>query len=141
MNLIPRDSLFDFDQLFNHFYTPSARKELEHGFFSPRVDIKEKDDHYEITAELAGVKKDDISVTLDNGILTLSAKTDQESTEEKDGKIIRKERRTGNYMRSFTLGNNIQQSDINASFTDGLLRLEIPKKEEVKQVNRSIEIS
>jgi HSP20 family protein len=75
MTLIPRDSLFDLDNLFNHFFTPTVAKELDNEFFSPRVDIKEAKDKYEIIADLPGVAKDDLSVTLENGVLSIEAST------------------------------------------------------------------
>lgn len=130
MSLIPQNSLFDLDNLFNHFWTPSVSKEMTADFFSPRVDIKEKKDKYEITADLPGVNKDDLSVVLENGVLTIEASTNKEQTEEEDGKIIRKERRSGKFMRSFNLGVDVKESDINAKFKDGVLKLAVPKAEE-----------
>ena len=129
MSLIPRDSLFDLDNLFNHFWSPSVSREMAADFFSPRVDIKEKKNKYEITADLPGVDKDDLSVTLENGVLTIEASTEQEQTEEEDGKVIRKERRSGKFMRSFNLGADVKESDINAKFKDGVLKLTVPRTE------------
>ena len=130
MSLIPRDSLFDLDNLFNHFWSPAVSKGMTADFFSPRVDIKEKKGKYEITADLPGVDKDDLSVTLDNGVLTIEASTEEEKTEEEDGKVIRKERRSGKFMRSFNLGADVKESDINAKFKNGVLKLTVPKAEE-----------
>src|SRR5210317_2155106 len=104
MSLIPRNSLFDLDDLFAHFWMPDISKEMNSDFFSPRVDIKEKKGKYEITADLPGVEKENISVTLDNGVLTIEASTEEEKTEEEDGKVLRKERRSGRFVRSFNLG-------------------------------------
>ena len=129
MSLIPRDSLFDLDNLFSHFWSPAVSKEMTADFFSPRVDIKEKKNKYEITADLPGVDKDDLSVILENGVLTIEASTNQEQTEEEDGKVIRKERRSGKFMRSFNLGVDVNESDINAKFKDGVLKLTVPKAE------------
>jgi HSP20 family protein len=140
MTLIPRDSLFDLDNLFNHFFTPTVAKELDNEFFSPRVDIKEAKDKYEIIADLPGVAKDDLSVTLENGVLSIEASTSEETSEEKDGKVIRKERRSGKYMRSFNLGGDIHEEDISASFKDGVLSLTVPKAEESVPEPRQIEV-
>lgn len=129
MSLIPRDSLFDLDNLFNHFWSPSVSKEMASDFFSPRVDIKEKKKKYEITADLPGVDKDDLSVTLEDGVLTIEASTNEEKTEEEDGKVIRKERRSGKFMRSFNLGLDVKEGDISAKFKDGVLTLNVPKAE------------
>jgi HSP20 family protein len=129
MSLIPRDSLFDLDNLFNHFWSPEISKEMTADFFSPRVDIKEKKGNYEITADLPGVSKDDLSVTLENGVLTIEASTEEEKTEEEEGKVIRKERRSGKFMRSFHLGADVEESDIKANFKDGVLKLTVPTAE------------
>jgi len=126
MSLIPRSNLFDIDRFFNDSW-PQAVESQTGTFFAPRVDIKDVDDHYEITAELPGVAKDDIHVHVKDGILTLEAETTQEDKEEKEGKVIRQERRYGKYMRSFNLGTDVEESDIKASFNDGVLKLQAPK--------------
>lgn len=132
MSLIPRNSLFDLDSFFEPSFTnamwPSTRQlGNDLASFSPRVDVTEKENTYEISAELPGVKKEDISLDLQNGVLSLKAETKQEHKEEKDGKIVRQERRYGTYYRSFDLGKEVQQSDIQAEFNDGLLRVTAPK--------------
>ena len=140
MSLIPRDSLFDIDRFFSPFFGADNNRELQNSFFTPRVDIKDKKDHYEITAELAGVKKEDIQLKLENGVLTLSAHTEQEKTDEEDGRVIRRERRSGQFMRSFALGDDVHQEDIQARFDNGLLTLKVPKLEQAKQISKSISI-
>lgn len=139
MNLIPRNSLFDFDSLFDNFWAPRTAQENDVPF-TPRVDVKEKRDRYEICAELPGVEKKDIDVTLDNGILTLKAETRFEDKEEEDGRLIRQERRYGKFVRSFNLGADINEEDINAEFKDGLLTLSVPRVEEQSPVSKRIEI-
>lgn len=140
MNLATRNSLFDFDNLFDGFFAPVSGSEKP-GTFAPRVDIRDKDGHYEITAELPGVKKEDLQVTVDNGVLTIEASTEQEDKEEKDGKLIRQERRYGKFVRTFSLGSGVQESDIKASFVDGVLKLEAPKVEPTPPEKRTIKIS
>ena len=139
MSLIPRDSLFDLDNLFNHFWSPAVSKEMTADFFSPRVDIKEKKGKYEITADLPGVNNEDLSVTLDNGVLTIEASTEEEKTEE-DGKVIRKERRSGKFMRSFNLGSDIKESDIKAKFKNGVLKLTVPTSEKQAAEPKRIDV-
>jgi len=141
MTLIPRDSLFDFDGLFNHFLAPTTSKGFNEAFFTPRVDIKEAEKGYTLVADLPGVKKNDLSVTLDNGVLTVEASTNEESSEEEDGKVIRKERRSGKFMRSFNLGTDIHEEDISANFADGVLSLTIPKIEKTVPKSRQIDIN
>lgn len=138
MTLIPRGNFLDIDRFFDDFWTPVKRDAGEVGsFFAPRVDIEEHDNHYEITAEIPGIKKDDVHVHLEDGVLSIEAEHKQEDKEEKEGKLIRQERRYGKYMRSFNLGGNIQEKDISASFEDGILTLKAPKAvEEVPKARR-----
>ena len=139
MTLIPRNNLFDFDRFFNDSW-PQLAEPNGGTFFAPRVDIKEQGDHYEITAELPGVDKKDIHVHVRDGILTLEAETVKEDKEESKGKVIRQERRYGKFMRSFNLGEDVQESDIKASFKDGVLTLEAPKVVEKEKERRRIDV-
>ena len=126
MSLVPRRSFFDFDDLFD-LWAPRRGVESAGGALAPRVDVKDMKDHYEITAELPGVKKEDLDVSLHNGVLAISAETKQENVEEKDGKVIRQERRYGRYMRSFDLGPDVSEGDIEAAFADSILTVKAPK--------------
>lgn len=140
MSLIPRSNLFDIDRFFNDAWPQPAGSDTS-TFFAPRVDIREADGHYEITAELPGVDKKDIHVHVRDGVLSLEAETSQESSEEEKGKVIRQERRYGKFMRSFNLGADVQESDIKASFKDGVLTLEAPKAVEKEPERRRIEVN
>lgn len=140
MSLIPRSSLFNFDDMLDGFFTPT-QSESGKGLFAPRIDLKETDKAYEVSAELPGVKKEDIHLTLNNGILSIEAETKDESKEEKDGKVIRQERRYGKYVRSFNVGAGVRESDIKANFEDGILKVTAPKIQEQSPENRRIEIS
>ncbi|MFI2811402.1 MULTISPECIES: Hsp20/alpha crystallin family protein [Microbulbifer] len=141
MSLIPRGSLLDLDNIFDQWMsTGRAGGEGKEGFFSPRIDIRETEDSYEISAEVPGVNKDDISVTLENGVLTIEAEVHQEDKEEKEGRVIRQERRYGKYMRSFNLGTDISEEEIDASFKDGVLTLTAPKRKEPEPRHHRIEI-
>lgn len=145
MNLIPRDSLFDtglldLDKVFDSFFVPATTKPNEATFMAPRVDIKDMKDHYEISAELPGVDKKNLKVQVNDGVMTIEASHEEEKIEEKEGRVIRKERRTGKFMRSFTLGADIQESDIKAAFKDGLLTLTVPKSRPHQPAARQIDI-
>ena len=139
MSLIPRSSLFDMDRFFNDSWPQLSRSDTS-TFFAPRVDIREADGHYEITAELPGVDKDDIHIHVKDGILTLEAESTSEEKEEEKGRVIRQERRYGKFMRSFNLGTDVQESDIKAAFKDGVLSLEAPKVVEQAPERRRIEV-
>lgn len=141
MNLVPRNSLFDFDNLFENFWAPTqSRQNGGDVAFTPRVDVAEHKDHYEVSAELPGIDKKDVEVTLDNGILSISAESRYEDKEEKEGRLIRQERRYGKFVRSFNLGTDVKEKDIKAEFKDGLLKLRVPKVEEKAPVSKRIEI-
>ncbi|NMP30104.1 Hsp20/alpha crystallin family protein [Thalassotalea sp. M1531] len=140
MSLLPREQWFDMDHFFDHFFPDKRKDEAGQAFFSPKVDITDKGDNYEIIAELPGVNKEDVSVQLHDGILTIEAKTCEESKSEKD-KVIRRERRTGYFSRSFTLGTNVSANDIHAKFEKGLLTLTAPKLVEQETEKRKISIN
>ena len=92
-------------------------------------------DNASVNAMKTDVKKEDIHAELKEGYLTISATTAQSNDEQNaDGKYIRRERYTGSFSRSFYVGEDITETDIKAKFTDGVLNLEIPKKEPVPQV-------
>jgi HSP20 family protein len=129
MRLIPRD-IFKGNRLFDDFWAPIAWEEdFMEEFFAPKVDVKDCKDFYEIHAELPGVKKDDIKVSLVDGVLVLEAEAKQEDREEKNGKFVRRERRYGKLMRRFDLGFDVKEEDIDAKFEDGVLKLRAPKRD------------
>lgn len=141
MSLIPRDSLFNFDNMFENFFTPSRSvMESGEGFFTPRIDIRETKKNYEVSAELPGVKKEDLKVTLENGMLTVEAETRFEERKEEEGKLMRQERRYGKFVRSFGLESDIKEKDIDATFKDGVLTLKIPRREAKEPEVKRIEI-
>lgn len=94
---------------------------------APRVDIVEKDNSYLVTADLPGVSKDNIHLSLEHGILTLEAHVEKEDKEEKEGQLIRSERYYGQYLRRLDLGSNASSEGIEASFKNGSLTINIPK--------------
>jgi HSP20 family protein len=129
--------MFDLGRFFDEFWAPTSANDQMGSFFSPRVDVREQGEHYEITAELPGVDKKDIQVHVREGTLTLEAEASQNQQEEKEGRVIRQERRYGKYMRSFDLGGDVRDADIKASFKDGVLTLQVPKvKERVEEARR-----
>ncbi len=101
-----------------------------------KTDVKEKDNGYEVAIDLPGFKKEEINAKLEDGYLTVSAQKDVNNEEKgEDGKYIRRERYTGQCRRSFYVGTAVEDEDIKAKFEDGILRLEIPKKD-VKEVEQ-----
>lgn len=124
---------------FRHF------EELERQMFSNpvsnfRADVMTKDDSFVIEAELPGFKKEDISLDIEDDILTIKAtRQNEESSEDEKRKFIRRERYYGSYSRSFDVS-NIDTASIKAEYNDGILTLELPKKAPEKPKTRHLDI-
>jgi HSP20 family protein len=110
------------------------------GDWAPRVDISETDTEFVIKAEIPEVNKDDVSVTVDNGILTIKGERKKEK-EEKGKKFHRIERYYGSFIRSFNLPDNVDEANIKASFKDGMLNLNMKKTKESKPKQIEIKIN
>ena len=94
------------------------------------TDVKDTDKGYEVTMNMPGVKKEDVKAELKDGYLTVSAETNTKKDEKaEDGKYIRRERYSGSCSRSFYVGDGVSQEDIKAKFENGVLTLDVPKKE------------
>ncbi len=93
-----------------------------------KTDVREKDDTYELDVDLPGFKKDEITVDLKDGYLTIGASKglDKDQSDE-NGKYIRRERYAGVCSRSFYVGENIRPEEIGAKYEDGILKLSVPK--------------
>ena len=132
MALVKRDTFRDMEDFFDRFFRHSGlpvttgRESLATGDWSPRVDIAETDKEYLVKAELPDVTKDDMHVSVDNGVLTIRGEKKQEK-EEKNKKFHRIERHYGSFSRSFTLPDNVDAAAIKASFKDGVLNVSLPK--------------
>ena len=129
------DDLFD-DDWFDDKEFKNVEKKL-YGHRAKNVmntDVKETEDGYELEMDLPGFKKEEVSVELNNGYITLRAAKglDEDEKEKKTGKYIRRERYSGACERSFYVGEEVTQQDIKASFSHGILKLDIPKKEAKK---------
>jgi HSP20 family protein len=137
MALIRFDPWREIDDLFDR-YTRSAgqlrngsQEVVASGDWAPRVDIAETDEAFVIKAEIPEVKKEDVKVTVDNGVLTIRGDRKQEKTDN-GKKFHRIERHYGSFTRSFTMPDNVDEANVKASFKDGMLNLQIQKTEEVK---------
>ena len=95
-----------------------------------KTDIKEQDNGYELVIDLPGFKKDEVSASLENGYLTISAAKglDEEDKDKKSGKYIRKERYSGPAAKLY-VGDAVTEEDIKGEFKHGILKLFVPKKE------------
>ncbi len=102
-----------------------------------KIDVKDAQDHYEIKADLPGVKKEDIKLDFDDGILKISAEHHQQKDEEQQGYIIH-ERTYGSYERSLRF-EDVDANGISAAFNEGVLEISVPKlKNEVKKTTITI---
>jgi HSP20 family protein len=99
--------------------------------WAPSVDISEDDKEWLVKADLPEVKKEEVKVTVENGVLTITGERKFEK-EEKDKKYHRIERSYGNFLRSFTLPDAADGSKVNAEFKDGVLKVHLPKSEKAK---------
>lgn len=99
-----------------------------------KTDIVENGNSYELKADLPGFAKEDINVDLKDHVLTISAshKANKEEKDQKSGRVLRQERSTANYQRSFRVDEDVKPEDISAKYENGVLTLAIPKKEAVE---------
>ena len=138
------DDLFD-DDWFNDKEFRNMEKKL-YGHRAKNVmntDVKETEDGYELEMDLPGFKKEEVSVELNDGYITIRAAKglDEDEKEKKTGKYIRRERYSGACERSFYVGEEVTQQDIKASFKHGILSLSVPKKSpEAVKANKYIAI-
>lgn len=117
---------FPFADMDRRFYGKYANNIMQ-------TDIKEQEDGYEVAIELPGFKNEEVKAELKDGYLTVHA-VREFNRDDKDGKYIRQERYVGNMSRSFYVGKDITEHDIHAKFENGILKLDIPKKEIKNQV-------
>ena len=105
-----------------------------------RTDIKDAGDKYVLEAELPGFQKEDISLDVKDGILTITAQHNETNDQKNDnGQYIRRERRYGSFRRSFDI-TGIDESTISAAYHDGVLELSLPKQQQVLPQSRTIAI-
>src|SRR5690606_2094561 len=140
MNLIRRSNPFDLASFFESDF-PSFRLLPESGMGGlPAVDITEREDAYVLKADFPGMKKEEIEITLDNGVLTLSAEHREESEQKEEGRVVRRERSVGRYSRSFSLDKPLAEDRVEANFDNGVLTLVLPKANPTGNGGRRIEI-
>lgn len=118
-----------------YFVSPLHGESLSSNF---KVDIKDTDNTYVFHAELPGVSKDDLHVTVDGSTVTIAAEIKQHDEQTRDGKVLRSERYFGSVSRSFQLPVDVDQNTANASYENGVLELSLPKK--LNNMGKRIEI-
>ncbi len=133
------------NQLFRDFLNNDFTKDMEKVFRRNesdfmRTDITENDKGFEIHIDLPGFKKEEINAELKDGYLTVSTSKNEENVSEKSNRYILRERYTNNCSRSFYVGENITENDIQASFENGILSVAVPKKEPQEEPKKLINI-
>ena len=121
------NELFDWSRMLDNFFddTPVWNARV------PSVDVRESEDGYLMEAELPGLTEKDVELKIEDNILTLSSRKDENKEEDKNGYLIR-ERRSAEFCRTFVLPKDVDRENIKAEFKNGLLAVSIPKTPEAK---------
>ncbi|MHA1106211.1 MAG: Hsp20/alpha crystallin family protein [Promethearchaeota archaeon] len=139
-----------FDDIFEDFSWPFSRRrhrplgimirENEPIFRTPLANIKDLEDHYEISAELPGLEKNHIELTIKDDIMEIKGEHKEETKEEEEGQLVRREYRSSSYYRAFNLPENIDKEKIDANLDKGILTVKIPKVTPPEPEKKKIEI-
>ena len=130
----PFNEMTLFKNAFDDFFTDPVTKTT--GGWTPAVDIVSNDDTVDLNVELPGMKKEDITVNIEDRVLTIAGERKVENEEKKEN-YYRRERRYGSFKRAFTLSDDILTDEITAEYTDGILKVSLRKDtvtEKVKQI-------
>ena len=139
-NPIRPDWAWSFGKVFDDFFAPVAR--LNGGkdrSFAPALEVTESEDAYSVRAELPGISKEDVKVSIEDGVLTISGEKREEERKETDAFHIA-EHRYGSFKRSIRLPETVDFEKADAEHKDGILRIALPKKEEAKPVRRELPV-
>lgn len=141
MNLVKRDKrnemapwspFREWDMPLSRFFEDMwGEVDLPKKAWAPAVDLQETDQAYILKADLPGMKKEDISVSVEEGVVTLRGERHQEETKDEEG-YHRVERRYGSFQRAFRIPGGVDATNVTAHYKDGVLELTLPKRDEVK---------
>jgi HSP20 family protein len=128
-NITRYDPFNELDDVFKGLFVRPMRFDLD---LAPqmkmKIDVTKADDTYSVKADIPGVKKDDIQVSVDGNEVTISGEIKKETEEKKGEEVLRSERYYGKISRSFTLPNDVDESKVTAKYADGVLKLTLPMK-------------
>lgn len=148
MNLIKWDPFRELEDVSNRLnrlfgrslpQTTASQDMLAMADWTPSVDITETDAAYVVKGEIPGVNKDDVKVTVEDGMLTIQGERKMEK-EEKGKKFHRIERSYGSFMRSFRVPEDVEESKVKAEFKDGMITVTLPKSEKAKSKSKAVNI-
>jgi HSP20 family protein len=134
---VPSRNVFSFGRDLERFFDRFENSSEELSSFTPAVDIVENEDSLLLTVEIPGVNKEDVKLSVENNVLTISGEK-KNNVEVKEDDFRRIERSYGSFSRSFNLSSRIDNEKIEARFENGILAVNLPKKEESKP--RQIEV-
>jgi len=138
-NITRFDPFNDIDDVFKGLLVRPMRFDLETPQMRMKMDVTRTDDTYTAKAEIPGVKKDDIHVSIDGNEVTISGEIKKESEEKKGEEAVRSERYYGKVARSFTLPHEVDETKVVAKYADGVLNLTLPMK--AKTASRKVVIN
>lgn len=117
-----------FDDFFRGFFVRPIEMGKDIEAPTIKIDVKEQEKAYIVHAELPGIKKEDIHVSIDGSVVSISAERKEEKETKEGERVLRSERYFGKVSRNFQLGQDIDENAASAKFTDGVLELTLPKK-------------
>ncbi len=128
----------DLDNFFDEFFSVRPTTFFETDWL-PKIDVQEDENEIHVTAEMPGVEEKDLTVTLENGILTIAGEKKEEKEDKTKSRVV-SERRYGSFSRSISLPEGIKQDEIKASFKNGVLKIDIEKTEAEKPKKINVEV-
>ncbi len=138
------DPIAEFDRIREEFDRLFGMEPMITGLFdrvkSPAIDLVENDDSFVVTCDLPGVDLKDLEVSIANNVLTIKGEK-KDTREVKDAKVYRQESWFGSFQRTLSLPNSVDQEKIEAVMKDGVLKVTLPKKEEVKPKQIAVKVS
>ena len=137
LTIYKKDPLKMFEDVFNDRVSPFFSSMISPTF---KVDISEDDNALFLEADIAGVKKEDIKVSMEDGVLSITAERSQNEEEKKKG-YHRIERSWGSMSRSFTVGSNVDAGKIEAKYDNGVLKIVVPKVEPTPKTGKEIPVN
>ncbi|HJP08064.1 MAG: heat-shock protein Hsp20 [Acidiferrobacteraceae bacterium] len=130
----------DFDNAMGNWFRTPVVVRGDDNARAPAIDVSENESVYKVKAEIPGVPRENLDVTINDGVLTINAQRKEEKKDEKNGRVIRQERFYGKFVRSLRLGTDIDEAKVEAHYEDGVLNLTLPKTAEVKPRKVDIKI-
>lgn len=132
----PFNELLEIRKTFKNLLDGEFLKEFtENADFMPQIEITEQDDKWLVSAELPGMKKEDINIELEDGYLKISGKVENKK-EIKENNYYYSERKYGTFARTIEVPNDVKPEEIKAEYVDGILNITIPKNEKAKEVKK-----